>query len=274
MLLTFSDLISGIALGVSTFSALGVYITPVLQDWRKSKIDNLKNHKRAIEEYVLNPLRVRLIDYMDYYLYKYKRDGIVVYSEKEIKEVTSNQGDFIHIPPLMQIYSRIGDKDNQGRMFNLRLYEDYRNHDPEMYNQIESKRLSVSKIVQSFQERKMAFTRKIYEKLRPEIEKDLPTDKSSQIEDTALLATKVSLLQFLGPGNVDMNNLRNRLSGLDNTISTMDSLRGKEEFLEVEDVLSEYDRDIMNEILDLEHEIYLKATSGKKLGGDCHYLGK
>ena len=120
------DFYSGLAVGISLVSAIGVYLAPLFHDKVKRSRNQRETHKREITNHVLKPL----IRQISYFLYQ----EIAIRQDQSFRKITSDmvnkyadrKFDFVGIEP---VYISLNDpRKSNDEWFDEDLFSDLKNH--------------------------------------------------------------------------------------------------------------------------------------------------
>ena len=269
--MSISDTLSLFAIAISVLSAIGVYLSPIINSHLNKRDLNRENHKKDLINHVLYPL-IDGIQTFQYHEFSISSIGYIVPDNDTLKRFKNRVYDFITTIP--------SSKDSNG-WFDYSLYHDYVNHNKHLYDEIESDRIRLKKDMPIYVEKKWNLIIELSKKFEECVSnyiREVTTKQGVSFggEENILKMNLISiaLMKLLDPDNPNLSPLESQFSGeksimLKSVYRTIES-SGIQSI--AEDLLVKQE-EIQNYLTSIRNKIFEEATSGKKLNGTCHRLG-
>jgi hypothetical protein len=120
------DFYSGLAVGISLISAIGVYLAPLINDKVKRRRDRRETHKRELTVHVLKPL-IRQINYFLYQEIAIRQDqSFGKITPDMVNKYANRKFDFVGVEPDYTSFNDL--RKNNDEWFDEGLFSDLKNH--------------------------------------------------------------------------------------------------------------------------------------------------
>ena len=269
--MSISDTLSLFAIAISVLSAIGVYLSPIINSRLNKKDLNRENHKRDLNNHALYRL-VEGVQTFQYHEFSISPIGYMVPDDDTLKRFKNRVFDFI---------TTIPSSEDSNNWFDYSLYQDYVNHNKHLYDEIEAVRIRLNKDTPIYVEKRWNLIIELSKKIDSCVSKYIRevTTKQGIIvvgEENILKRELISiaLMKLLDPDSPNIFPLESQFSGeksimLESVYRIIESsgIQSMAEDLRVRQ------EEIQNYLTSTRNKIFEEATSGKKLNGTCHRLG-
>ncbi len=165
--LTFMSFYSGLAVGISVVSAVGVYLSPLINDRIKRLRDSREMHKQQLVKHVLKPL-IRQIGYFLFQEIAIREDqDFKKISEEWIKKYTERKFDFVGTEPIYSSLEEIGNVKDE--WYDSDLFSDLENHFPELAKEVGRSRATVTTSMPTYVKLTWQLVGELDDLLRPQL---------------------------------------------------------------------------------------------------------
>lgn len=280
------DFYAGLAIGISSISAIGVYLAPLIQDKVKRSRDSREMHKQELTVHVLKPL-IRQINY-------FLRQEIAIKQDQSFEKTTDDlvnkyanrKFDFVGIEPIYTSPKDLG-KDNE--WFDSDLFSDLENHFPDLSKEINEARDIITRSMPTYVRSRWELVGMLEDWLRPLLY-DLAdkfyensnhkksgitsADDMMRREKWKRVGILVALMKLFYYPNEQWPTLFETANSIDGLMKIVDTILEKDNIRKQADELIKIQNNITGPLDTLRNHLNEVATSGKILPGKCHYLGK
>lgn len=271
---------TGLAVGISLVSAIGVYLSPVITEHYKSKTEKREIHKNELTIHVLKPL-IGKIEYFKRTEFQLSQNQSFDKVPKEIIQRYSKRTfDFVGIEPIYMPISEVGKNDTS--WFDKDLFDDLKNHYPQLDKEISQTRSILVTHMPSYVEKFRKLINRLYEVIEPEL--DYLDKQSNSISagtnnrkysSYARTLVTISLLKLFYYPVTQWQDLYENFRSESKLMDIVDKTVEDDDLRkEVDNIVGEIQNKIVESLDNLRNHLNRNVTSGRKLSGNCHYLGK
>ena len=268
--MSLSEILSLIAIAISFLSVIAVFLSPIINSRLNKKTSDRESHKRDLINYALNPL-IQGIETFLYSEFSISQIGYIAPDEATLKIYKNRVFDFTATIPRSK---------DSNDWFDFNLYQDYKNHNKDLYDDMEAVRIRLKKDMPIYIEKRwkliIALSR-MFEECVSKYIREVTTKQGMSLggeeNDLKMKLISIALMKMLDPDNPDLLPLESLFSGekllmLETAYLVIES-SGIQSM--AEDLSVNQDR-IIQYLISTKNRIFEEATSGKKLNGTCHRL--
>lgn len=259
------DFYSGLAIGISLVSAIGVYLAPLLHDKVKRCRDRRETHKRELTTHVLKPL-VRQINYFLYQEIAIRHDqSFEKITPDMVNKYAGRNFDFVGIEP---VYISFNDpRKNNDEWFDEDLFSDLKNHYNNLSEEVYHSRGILKVNMPTYVRKRWELINELYDTLNSKL--NAPYNGPDGLGNMVTVALMRLLFYEQGQWKALYDTMKN-IPGFSAAIQGIISDKG---FNTKVDEISKFQKTMVGSLSELRSNINKEATSGAELEGDCHYLG-
>lgn len=260
------DFYSGLAVGISSISAIGVYVAPLLHDKVKRSRDLRETHKRELVIHVLKPL----IRQINYFLYQ----EIAIRQDQRFEKITPDmvnkyadrKFDFVGIEPVYTSFKDSGINDDE--WFDNGLFSDLKNHYNNLSEEVKLTRGILTTNMPTYVRKRWELINELYDTLSSKF--NAPFNGPDDLGNMVTVAVMRLLFYKQSEWQVLYDTMKN-IPGFNAAIQDIISDVG---FNAKVGEIAKIQETVVESLNKLRGNLNKEATSGAQLKGDCHYLGK
>jgi hypothetical protein len=256
------DFYSGLAVGISSISAIGVYLAPLLLDKVKRCRDRRETHKRELTIHVLKPLIRRI----NYFLYQ----EIAIRQDQRFNKITPDMVnkyadrnfDFVDNETVYTSFNDLGK--NNDEWFDGDLFSDLKNHYNNLSEEVKRTRGILTTDMPTYVRKRWELINELYDTLSSKI--NAPDDWGNMVT--------VVLMRLFYYKKDEWQTIYDTMKNIPGFSAAIQDVISNEGFNTKADEIAKIQKTIVDSLNELRGDINKEATSGAQLKGDCHYLGR
>ena len=260
------DFYSGLAVGISSISAIGVYVAPLLHDKVKRSRDLRETHKRELIIHVLKPL-IRQINYFLYQEIAIRQDQrFEKIAPDMVNTYAGRNFDFVGIEPVYTSFKDIGK--NNDEWFDEGLFNDLKNHYNNLCEEIKLTRGILATNMPTYVRKRWELINELYDKL------SLKFNSSFNGPDDLGNMVTVAVMRLLYYEQREWQVLYDTMKSVAGFSAAIQDILSDVDFDAKVGEIAKIQQTVVDSLNKLRGNLNKEATSGAQLKGDCHYLGK
>lgn len=268
--MSISETLGLVAIAISVLSATGVYLSPIINSWLIKKSSDRESHKRDLIKHALNPL-IRGIETFLYREFDLSPIGYMVPDNDMLKRYKSRVFDFI---------ASIPSPANPDDWYDGSLYQDYQNHNKDLYYKIEAARKSLKEDMPIYVEKRWNLIIELSKRFDESVSIYIQGVRNKtgiigvgEESELKMKAIVIAMMKLLDYSNPNLPPLEYQFSKEKSAI--LDLVNGTIESSDIQSLaqdLHESENNIRQYLTDTRNRIFEEATTGKRLVGNCHRL--
>ena len=260
------DFYSGLAVGISSISAIGVYVAPLLHDKVKRSRDLRETHKRELIIHVLKPL-IRQINYFLYQEIAIRQDqSFAKITPDMVNKYADRKFDFVGFEPVYTSFKDSGK--NNDEWFDNGLFSDLKNHYNNLSEEVKLTRGILTTNMPTYVRKRWELINELYDTLSSKFNAPFngPDDLGNMVT--------VALMRLLFYQQSEWQALYDTMKNIPGFNAAIQDITSDVGFNTRVDEIAKIQSTIVDSLNKLRGQINKYATSGAKLEGTCNYLGK
>ena len=260
------DFYTCFAVVVSSASAVGVYLAPLINDKVKRSRDLRETHKRELTIHALKPL-IRQINYFLYQEIAIRQDqSFEKITPDMVNKYANRKFDFVGFEPVYTSFKDSGK--NNDEWFDNGLFSDLKNHYNNLNEEVKLTRGILTTYMPTYVRKRWELINELYDTLSSKF--NAPSNGPNDLGNMVTVA----LMRLLFYQQSEWQALYDTMKNIPGFNAAIQDVISDEGLNNKADEIAKIQSTIVDSLNKLRGQINKYATSGAKLEGTCNYLGK